>query len=85
MGTGDVDNYDQPQRIHLESDSSESPGVTGDLSDSPGVAGVACGGRHTFIWLDNGHMYSFGNNYFAQLGYDFRIKKYKENQVGVEL
>ncbi len=26
-------------------------------------------------------MFSFGNNFYAQLGYDFRIPNYKENQV----
>ena len=33
------------------------------------------------IWLDNGHVFSFGNNFYAQLGYDFKEKNYKENQV----
>ncbi|MGH0160084.1 UNVERIFIED_CONTAM: hypothetical protein FKN15_058509 [Acipenser sinensis] len=45
------------------------------------VAGVACGSRHTFIWTQSGHAYSFGNNFYAQLGYDFRKVDFKEHQV----
>ncbi|KAK3097505.1 hypothetical protein FSP39_010255 [Pinctada imbricata] len=48
---------------------------------NPPVAGVACGGRHTMVWLTNGNVFSFGNNYYAQLGYDFREETYKENQT----
>ncbi|XP_041127284.1 ultraviolet-B receptor UVR8-like [Polyodon spathula] len=44
------------------------------------VAGVACGSRHTFIWTQSGHAYSFGNNFYAQLGYDFRKVDFKEHQ-----
>ena len=47
------------------------------------IKGVACGGRHTFIWLDNGKLFCFGNNFFAQLGYDFDVATYKNNQVWV--
>ncbi|RXM93769.1 hypothetical protein EOD39_18726 [Acipenser ruthenus] len=45
------------------------------------VAGVACGSRHTFIWTQSGHAYSFGNNFYAQLGYDFRKVDFKEHQI----
>lgn len=45
------------------------------------IKGVTCGGRHTYIWLTNGKLYSFGNNFFAQLGYDFHLATYKDNQV----
>jgi alpha-tubulin suppressor-like RCC1 family protein len=41
----------------------------------------ACGGRHTMVWLTNGNVFSFGNNFFAQLGYDFKDQDHKENQV----
>jgi len=47
----------------------------------PEIAGVACGGRHTMVWLDNGQVFTFGNNFNAQLGFDFRERKHKENQV----
>ena len=33
------------------------------------------------VWLTNGNVFSFGNNFFAQLGYDFKDQDYKENQV----
>ncbi|XP_074650175.1 uncharacterized protein LOC141905254 [Tubulanus polymorphus] len=36
----------------------------------PEIRGVSCGGRHTFIWLENGHVFSFGNDSFGQLGYN---------------
>ena len=47
----------------------------------PGVMGVACGGRHSFLWTEEGQAYSFGNNFYAQLGYDFRKVDFKEHQV----
>lgn len=45
------------------------------------IKGMTCGTRHTFIWTENGECYSFGNNFSAQLGYDFRKTDFKENQV----
>ncbi|XP_070212798.1 uncharacterized protein [Littorina saxatilis] len=45
------------------------------------VRTCACGSRHTMLLLDNGHVYSVGNNFYAQLGYNFREKNYKENQI----
>jgi alpha-tubulin suppressor-like RCC1 family protein len=33
------------------------------------------------VWLTNGNVFSFGNNFFAQLGYDFKDQDHKENQV----
>ena len=71
LGTGDTDARSAPTLIQLYS----------LQRHNPSIAGVACGGRHTFAWLSNGHVFSFGNNFCAQLGYDFRIKNYKENQV----
>ena len=35
------------------------------------------------LLLDNGYVYACGNNFYAQLGYNFRQKNYKENQVRV--
>ena len=43
--------------------------------------GITCGTRHSFVWTKDGDCYSFGNNYSAQLGYDFRKPDFKENQV----
>lgn len=45
------------------------------------VVGIACGSRHSFIWTETGQVYSFGNNFYAQLGYDFQRADFKENQV----
>ncbi|CAC5359667.1 unnamed protein product [Mytilus coruscus] len=52
---------------------------------NPPIAGVACGGRHTMVWLTNGNVFSFGNNFYAQLGYDFKEQNYKENQTSPHL
>ncbi|CAL1545062.1 unnamed protein product [Lymnaea stagnalis] len=49
--------------------------------DDATVVSVACGYRHTMIVMDNGHVYACGNNFYAQLGYDFRKETYKENQT----
>lgn len=45
------------------------------------IVGVACGSRHSFIWTETGLAYSFGNNFYAQLGYDFQRADFKEHQV----
>jgi alpha-tubulin suppressor-like RCC1 family protein len=45
------------------------------------VQGMSCGARHSFIWTVNGYCYSFGNNFNAQLGYNFSKADFKENQV----
>jgi alpha-tubulin suppressor-like RCC1 family protein len=42
---------------------------------------MSCGARHSFIWTNNGYCYSFGNNFNAQLGYNFSKADFKENQV----
>ncbi|KAK2902230.1 hypothetical protein Q8A73_011976 [Channa argus] len=44
------------------------------------IVGVACGSRHSFIWTETGQAYSFGNNFYAQLGYDFQWADFKEHQ-----
>ncbi|XP_030832752.1 ultraviolet-B receptor UVR8 isoform X2 [Strongylocentrotus purpuratus] len=68
LGCGDKATHTSPQRLRLGPHDSQ-------------VAGVACGSRHTVVWLENGRAYSCGNNFYVQLGYDFRVKNYKENQV----
>lgn len=45
------------------------------------IVGVACGSRHSFVWTDAGQAFSFGNNFYAQLGYDFQRADFKEHQV----
>lgn len=57
--------------------------VKGNHPDVNGVSivGVACGSRHSFIWTETGQAYSFGNNFYAQLGYDFQRADFKEHQV----
>lgn len=45
------------------------------------IVGVACGSRHSFAWTDAGQAFSFGNNFYAQLGYDFQTADFKEHQV----
>ncbi|XP_050403705.1 uncharacterized protein LOC126819621 isoform X2 [Patella vulgata] len=67
LGTGNTETSLRPVQIRFEMDYN--------------IAGITCGGRHTMVWLDNGHVYSFGNNFYAQLGYDFNDELYKENQL----
>nr|XP_014352786.1 PREDICTED: uncharacterized protein LOC102345897 [Latimeria chalumnae] len=57
------------------------PLIPSDDVNNMQIAGVACGSRHTYIWTKSGHSYSFGNNFYAQLGYDFRKVDFKENQA----
>ncbi|CAK6950123.1 probable E3 ubiquitin-protein ligase HERC2 isoform X4 [Scomber scombrus] len=45
------------------------------------IVGVACGSRHSFIWTESGLVYGFGNNFYAQLGYDFQRADFKEHQL----
>lgn len=74
LGTNVKELQWQPERVHLY----DNNPVT-----LPDVVGVACGGRHSMVWLSNGNVFSFGNNFNAQLGYDYRSKNYKENQVNM--
>lgn len=69
LGCGDKGTHALPQKVLIPSTNSS-------------LVGVACGGRHTIWWTENGRCYSSGNNFYAQLGYDFRVPNYKENQVG---
>ncbi|CAH1254302.1 HERC6 [Branchiostoma lanceolatum] len=70
LGCGDKETRLRPTRIYLT-----------DSQELPDIAGVTCGSRHSIAWLTNGNCYSFGNNYYAQLAYNFRIQNYKENQL----
>ncbi|XP_032230239.2 uncharacterized protein LOC5505968 isoform X2 [Nematostella vectensis] len=69
LGIGSTNTTLQPHLVPL--------GVT------PGtrIEGVACGTRHSFVWTEEGECFSFGNNYSAQLGYDFRKPDFKDNQL----
>ncbi|KAL7391855.1 hypothetical protein ABVT39_015765 [Epinephelus coioides] len=53
--------------------------------DVVNIVGVACGSRHSFIWTETGQAYSFGNNFYAQLGYDFQRLDFKEPQLAPRL
>ncbi|KAG5841068.1 hypothetical protein ANANG_G00195650 [Anguilla anguilla] len=76
LGNGERDMRDRPSEVFLP------PGGSGaDGGRAAEVAGVACGSRHTFIWTPSGEAFSFGNNFYAQLGHDFRKMDFKENQL----
>lgn len=62
-----------PQRLNSKGRNADLNGVN--------IVGVACGSRHSFIWTDTGRAFSFGNNFYAQLGYDFQRADFKEHQV----
>ncbi|CAL8250691.1 unnamed protein product [Boreogadus saida] len=79
LGDGGKTVKDQPVEVILPK---QQAGVGCDLHvGGVSVVGVACGSRHSFVWTDTGQAYSFGNNFYAQLGYDFKRPDYKENQV----
>ncbi|XP_035234359.1 probable E3 ubiquitin-protein ligase HERC2 [Anguilla anguilla] len=76
LGNGERNMRDRPSEVFLP------PGGSGaDGGRAAEVAGVACGSRHTFIWTPSGEAFSFGNNFYAQLGHDFRKMDFKENQL----
>ncbi|XP_022105615.1 X-linked retinitis pigmentosa GTPase regulator-like isoform X2 [Acanthaster planci] len=70
LGCGDKETHLTPQRVRLPGEAKASP-----------IKGLACGSRHSVLWLENGLCFSWGNNFYAQLAYDFRIENYKDNQV----
>ncbi|KAJ8380572.1 hypothetical protein SKAU_G00013500, partial [Synaphobranchus kaupii] len=76
LGDGEKNVRDRPSEVFL-SDRGSGP----DAGQVMEVAGVACGSRHTFIWTLSGEIFSFGNNFNAQLAYDFRKMDFKENQL----
>ena len=69
LGMGNTETNPHPRALHLA------------VSSGTKMKGIACGTRHSFVWTQQGDCFSFGNNYSAQLGYDFRKPDYKENQV----
>ncbi|XP_076102267.1 uncharacterized protein LOC143071676 isoform X3 [Mytilus galloprovincialis] len=75
LGNGTTETNWHPKPIYL----------LDNQKPNPPIAGVACGGRHTMVWLTNGNVFSFGNNFYAQLGYDFKEQNYKENQTSPHL
>ncbi|XP_033749791.1 uncharacterized protein LOC117334342 isoform X2 [Pecten maximus] len=89
LGNWDTSSSCEPMRVELLGKALDT-GVSDRLqviqnklaqrTSRPEVLDVACGGRHSMVVLSNGQVYSFGNNFYAQLGYNFREKTYKENQ-----
>ncbi|XP_052270574.1 uncharacterized protein LOC127871561 isoform X2 [Dreissena polymorpha] len=71
LGTNELTAKSEPQLVSLYGN---------DGSRGPEIAGVSCGGRHSVVWLENGDVFTFGNNFNAQLGFDFREKNHKETQ-----
>ncbi|XP_062310065.1 semaphorin-4E-like [Osmerus eperlanus] len=92
LGDGEKAVKTQPVEVLLQSQGKGrtcSGGVSGVMGVASGgvsgVMGVACGGRHSFVWTEEGQAYSFGNNFYAQLGYDFRKVDFKEHQLAPRL
>lgn len=78
LGDGERSVKEKPVEVKLPQRPS-APGSDADMDDN--IAGVACGSRHSFIWTESGRAYSFGNNFYAQLGYHFQRADFKEHQV----
>ncbi|XP_028312829.1 ultraviolet-B receptor UVR8-like [Gouania willdenowi] len=66
-----------PQKLNVETGHAHM-----DIAD---IVGVACGSRHSFIWTKTGQAYGFGNNFYAQLGYDFQRVDFKDHQLAPRL
>lgn len=79
LGDGERTLKDKPVEIKLPQELN-ARGCDAHLDDV-NIVGVACGSRHSFLWTDAGQACSFGNNFYAQLGYDFQRADFKENQV----
>lgn len=79
MGDGERAVKDRPVEVKLPREQyfKESDAAVDEVK----IVGVACGSRHSFIWTETGQAYSFGNNFYAQLGYDFQRADFKEHQV----
>ena len=71
LGSGTKSNQPRPHRITFD------PPPPDDVT----VRHVTAGSRHSMVLLSNGQVFAFGNNFYAQLGYDFKSERYKENQV----
>ncbi|XP_047448526.1 probable E3 ubiquitin-protein ligase HERC2 isoform X1 [Mugil cephalus] len=79
LGDGEKTVKDHPVEVALPRELNVH-GSHADV-DVVNIVGVACGSRHTFIWTETGLAFSFGNNYYAQLGYDFQRADFKEHQL----
>ncbi|TKS78880.1 E3 ISG15--protein ligase Herc6 [Collichthys lucidus] len=79
LGDGERSVKNKPVEVKLPQELSVE-GSDADVADVVNIVGVACGSRHSFIWTDTGQAYSFGNNFYAQLGYDFQRADFKEHQ-----
>ena len=79
LGNGEKAVKDQPVKVKLPQELNvEGSNADVDVVD---IVGVACGSRHSFIWTETGRAYSFGNNFYAQLGYDVQRLDFKDHQV----
>ncbi|XP_027132478.1 probable E3 ubiquitin-protein ligase HERC2 isoform X3 [Larimichthys crocea] len=83
LGDGERSVKNKPVEVKLPQELSVE-GSDADVADV-NIVGVACGSRHSFIWTDTGQAYSFGNNFYAQLGYDFQRADFKEHQLAPRL
>ncbi|XP_044052620.1 E3 ubiquitin-protein ligase HERC2-like [Siniperca chuatsi] len=83
LGDGERAVKDQPVKVKLPQELNVKGGDA-DV-DVANIVGVACGSRHSFIWTETGQAYSFGNNFYAQLGYDFQRADFKEHQLAPRL
>ncbi|XP_047185060.1 uncharacterized protein LOC118313456 isoform X2 [Scophthalmus maximus] len=83
LGDGEREVKDHPVEVKLPQ--KVKVGGGGLCVDDVDVVGVACGSRHSFLWTQSGHAYSFGNNFYAQLGYDFHRADFKEHQLAPRL
>ncbi|XP_031705563.1 E3 ubiquitin-protein ligase HERC2-like isoform X1 [Anarrhichthys ocellatus] len=83
LGDGERAVKDQPVEVKLQ----QELHVKGSdaVVDVVNIAGVACGSRHSFIWTETGQVYSFGNNFYAQLGYDVQRLDFKDHQLAPRL
>lgn len=69
LGNDDGRSHSSPQRIRFE------------VLLEPVVRAVDCGSRHTAVVTESGRVFMCGNNFNAQLGYDFKTNDYKQHQV----
>ncbi|XP_039658210.1 ultraviolet-B receptor UVR8-like [Perca fluviatilis] len=83
LGNGEKAVKDQPVKVKLPQELNvEGSNADVDVVD---IVGVACGSRHSFIWTETGRAYSFGNNFYAQLGYDVQRLDFKDHQLAPRL
>ncbi|XP_059192690.1 uncharacterized protein LOC131974411 [Centropristis striata] len=83
LGDGERAVKDQPVEVKLP----QEQNIKGNHADVDvvNIVGVACGSRHSFIWTETGQAYSFGNNFYAQLGYDVQRRDFKDHQLALRL